>query len=160
MSKDYFYIVMSQQDLLKNQAIEEIIRERNNYYINRNNSLNFWIVMSPSFLESDEIINTIKKTNFFHSKYNEVLKNNKFYSAVIISTDIEYINWLKLRLGYFENLFNQQESNNYSFRSDGLYGKIESSDTVKRDLFKTKKNNIHPDILLNVYEKAFQIFLN
>ena len=160
MNKDYFYIVMSQQDLLKNQVIEEIIRERNNYYINRNNSLNFWIIMSPSFLESDEIIKTIKKTNFFHSKSNEIFKNNKFYNAVIISTDIEYINWLKLRLGYFENLFNKEESNNYSFRSDGLYGKIEGNNLSIKNIFHTKKNNIHPDILLNVYEKAFQIFLN
>ena len=158
MNKKYFYIAMSQQDLLKNQVIEEIIRERNNYFINRENPLNFWIIMSPFFLETNEIFSKIKKTNFFKLKKKEILYEDKFYTGLILSTDVEYINWLKLRLGYFEN-FNNPEFNN-DFRSDGLYGEIEIEEISNNLCFDTKKINIHPKILLEVYSEAFETFLN
>ena len=149
---------MSQQDLLKNQVIEEIIRERNNYFINRENPLNFWIIMSPFFLETNDTFNKIKKTNFFKLKKKEILYQEKFYTGVILSTDIEYINWLKLRLGYFENLDSMELKND--FRSDGVYGEIEIEGIGKNASFDTKKMNIHPKILLGVYSEAFETFLN
>jgi hypothetical protein len=96
MNKKYFYIAMSQQDLLKNQVIEEIIRERNNYFINRENPLNFWIIMSPFFLETNEIFSKIKKTNFFKLKKKEILYEDKFYTGLILSTDVEYPNSLAI----------------------------------------------------------------
>ena len=157
MNKKYFYIAMSQQDLLKNQVIEEIVRERNNYFINRENPSNFWIIMSPFFLETNEILNKVKKTNFFKIKQKEILYQNKFYTGVILSTNVEYINWLKLRLGYFEN-FNNPEFNS-EFRSDGLYGEIEIQEISNNLLFDTKKINIHPKILLEIYSEAFETFL-
>jgi hypothetical protein len=158
MDKKYYYIIMSQQDLLENQVIEEIIRERNNYYINRENPLNFWILMSPTFLLQNEIFSKIKKSHFFNLKKHEILYNEKFYSGVILSTNSEYINWLKLRLGYFEDL----EKNKFDdrFRSDGLYGEIEIENSISNLFFKTSKINIHPKILIEVYAQAFETFLN
>ena len=161
MNKKYFYIVMSQQDLVENQAIEEIIRERNNYYINRENPLNFWILMSPSFLLKKEIFNKIKKTQFYKMrKYEIFYKENieKFYNAVIVSTDCEYINWLKLRLGYFENINNNEFDDR--FRSDGLYGEIELDESSTVSLFETSKMNIHPRILIAFYVQAFETLLS
>jgi|APCry1669190591_1035303.scaffolds.fasta_scaffold58412_1 hypothetical protein len=158
MNKKYFYIAMSQQDLLKNQVIEEIIRERNNYYINRENSLNFWIIMSPSFLLKNEILNKIKNTNFYRLKKDEIFYNEKFYSGVILSTDSEYINWLKLRLGYFENFTNNEFFE--KFKSDGIYGEINENEVSENLLFETKKLNIHPKILIETYAQSFEVFLN
>lgn len=158
MNKKYFYIVMSQQDLLENQVIEEIIRERNNYYINRENSLNFWILMSPSFLLKNEIFNHIKKSNFYQLKKTDIIYNDSFYNGVIISTDFEYINWLKLRLGYFENISTNQIDSR--FKSDGLYGEIEIKNSLNSLIFEKNKISIHPKILTKVYAESFESFLN
>lgn len=151
---------MTQQDLLENQVIEEIIRERNNYYINRENPLNFWILMSPSFLLTNEIFNKIKKSRFYSSKNSELMYKEKFYNAVILSTDFEYINWLKLRLGYFENIDNNLLEDR--FRSDGAYGEIEINEfsISNSSLFKIPQKNIHPKIMIDVYSNVFDIYLN
>jgi hypothetical protein len=158
MSKKYFYLVMTQQDLLENQVIEEIIRERNNYYINRENSLNFWILMSPSFLLTNEIFNKVKKSRFYSLKSSDLVYKEKFYNGVILSTDSEYINWLRLRLGYFENIENNIL--NERFRSDGVYGEIEINDLSDNSLFETPMKNIHPKIMIDVYSNVFDIYLN
>ena len=71
----YYYIMMSQQDFLKNLAIEEIIRERTSFYLIRKNFLNFWVIMSPLFLSKLE--NKIQKTNFYTKKKNDLNFNNQ-----------------------------------------------------------------------------------
>ena len=35
MEIKYYYIVMSQKEMLQNQVLEEIVRERANYYISK-----------------------------------------------------------------------------------------------------------------------------
>jgi hypothetical protein len=62
---NYNYLIMSQKDLLQNQVIEEILRERANLYALRKKSNDFWIVISPTFIYSPEILSTIKKSNFY-----------------------------------------------------------------------------------------------
>ena len=52
---DYYYVIMSQKSLLENQVVEEILRERANYYISKKKPLDFWITISPNFL-ADSII--------------------------------------------------------------------------------------------------------
>jgi hypothetical protein len=150
---------MTQQDFLKNQVIEEIIRERTNFYINRKDCLNFWILMSPLFLESTKLIEKIKKTNFYFQKKDDFENGKNRYSSVIISNSYEYICWLKLRLGYFENL-DEDLIINKGFRSDGLIGSIESNELDSSiSLFDTVLNNIHPNILVNNYKKALDSYI-
>jgi glycosyltransferase involved in cell wall biosynthesis len=62
--------------------------------------------MSPSFLLTNEIFNKVKKSRFYSLKSSDLVYKEKFYNGVILSTDSEYINWLRLRLGYFENIEN------------------------------------------------------
>lgn len=155
MTSKYYYLVMTQQDFTKNQVIEEIIRERTNYYINRKDYLNFWVLMSPVFLYSEELTKKILKTNFYKQKQKDLEYNNKIYTSVIISTDYDYICWLKLRLGYFENI---EESINESFRSDGIYGILEKNQNVNP--FEIIKNNLHPSILVNKYQKSLETYYN
>jgi hypothetical protein len=158
MNKKYFYLAMSQQDLLENQVIEELVRERNDYYINRGNPVNFWILMSPFLLLTNEIYNKIKKTKFYSLKNSQLLHNDKFYIGVILSTNIEYINWLKLRLGYFENVDNPLL--NDRFKSDGICGEIEIEEQSINSLFETSKKNIHPKIMVDIYSNIYDIYSN
>lgn len=157
MTSRYYYLVMTQQDFLNNQVIEEIIRERTGYYINRKDYLNFWVLMSPSFLNEANIQNNLLKTNFYKQKQQELLYNDNIYTSVIISTSYDYICWLKLRLGYFENI---NEPINGSFRSDGICGYIEQKKSENFNPFKTIKNNLHPSILLNKYKKSLETYYN
>ena len=53
MSTKYYYIVMSQKDMLQNQVLEEILRERATYYISKKKTLDFWITISADFLENE-----------------------------------------------------------------------------------------------------------
>ena len=69
MKTTYYYIVMTQKNLLKNQVLEELLREKsNNYQINKQQR-DFWIVNSPNFLEQLNLIEKVKNSNFY--------KNNK-----------------------------------------------------------------------------------
>ena len=109
MNTKYHYIVMSQQDILLNQVFEEIFRERTSYYTAQKKIIDFWLLVSPRFIEEQKLSIKIKKTRFFVDKKDKILvtcpsgESKEFY-AVIISTDEDYIRWLKLRLGYFEEI--------------------------------------------------------
>jgi len=50
MTVRYYYLIMSQIDMLENQVLEEILRERANYYFSKNKNIDFWLLISPNFL--------------------------------------------------------------------------------------------------------------
>ena len=115
----YFYLIFSQIDLLKSEAIEELLRERTTYYWSKDQKdRDFWLVISPKFINSLEISKKIKESQFYQKNINKILvskskilkdsnklflENNEFYGA-IVSTNENYIKWLSLRIGYFEKL--------------------------------------------------------
>ena len=41
MSKKYYYILMSQKQMLQSEVLEEILRERANYYISKKKEFRF-----------------------------------------------------------------------------------------------------------------------
>jgi len=55
-----YYLLFSQKDFLQNQVIEELIRERSNYYIAENKSTDYWILNSPEFINNSELKEKIK----------------------------------------------------------------------------------------------------
>jgi hypothetical protein len=154
---------MSQKSLLENQVIEELLRERANYYSVRNKLIDFWLLVSPDFIYSCNIIDKIKTTNFFKKnqkniKAVDLLKNdNSEYYAAIVSTDKEFINWFKLRIGYFEDL---NESKEIDYVSDGLYGIIKSNNNSNFNILESKNNLLNPSILINRYKKSLELYLN
>jgi hypothetical protein len=86
---------MSQKDMLQNQVLEEILRERATYYISKKRTLDFWITISSDFLEDEEIKKKIKLTNFYNQQkqnisYQFQKKESDFY-ATLISTDQEKV---------------------------------------------------------------------
>ena len=157
MSIKYYYIIMSQIDMLQNQVLEEILREKANYYFSKNKSLDFWISISPKFINEFNLKEDIKLSNFYKQHSSEIITKNKneFYSA-LISLDKDFINWIKLRLGYFENQKNLKNQNiGSSFISDGIYGEI---DCTSKNLLNYNKDFIHPYFYLSKYEKSLDLY--
>lgn len=84
----YYFVVASKQFLVKEEPLEEVLRERIQYYRRTKKRIDFWLLPSPKFLETD---------SFKHLK-------NKFPTEclAIVSTNKIFITWLKLRL---QNVF-------------------------------------------------------
>ena len=155
MNINYHYLVMSQKDLLQNQVIEEILREKSSYYAAQNKIPDYWILISPEFITKNRLDQKIKQTRFFENQQNKIVFNSKenkkieFYAA-LVSLDKEFMNWIKLRLGYFEEIDNfEVEKANGFYVSDGICGSQTYEDTNKfQNSFLLDNNNfVHPDIL-------------
>ena len=154
----YYYIIMSQNDLLKNEAIEEIIREKANYYNSKKKFLDFWLVLSPKFIFNENFYKQLKNTNFFKSRIvtnsTKIVNNEKNSYVAIVSTDKKFLTWLSLRIGYFETVnFTDKIINKLpdsKFVSNGIFGEIE----LKNDIspFLNNSENINKNILINRYE--------
>ena len=81
MATDYHYIIMSQKDFFENQVIEEILRERTNYYLAKNKIKDFWLLVSPYFVLSTYLIDKIKSTNFY-SQQSQVIEDKSSTSLL------------------------------------------------------------------------------
>nr|YP_010713749.1 hypothetical protein P2030_pgp108 [Galdieria phlegrea]WDA99831.1 hypothetical protein GAPH629S_099 [Galdieria phlegrea] len=82
----YYILIGNKQFLLNYEPVEEILRERHEDYLNKKKSLDFKVVIDENFFNSEEIKNV----------KNLIPKE----PAAIISNDLEFINWLNLRLNY------------------------------------------------------------
>jgi hypothetical protein len=154
---------MSQKDFLENQVIEELLRERATYYTTKNRIKDFWITNTPLFINCKNLKKKISKSNFYSQKSSQINcklnnSNYEFYTALITS-NLEFIKWIQLRLGYFEDIETVGTGNN-SFVSDGIFGKISNEDFENLSVLESSPKYIHPDILLNRYKKAIEIYYN
>ena len=75
MNTSYHYLIMAQKDLLENQCIEEILREKTTFYSIRKKQRDFCLSISPNFLYSPYILNSLKLTKFYQQKKNTFSKN-------------------------------------------------------------------------------------
>jgi hypothetical protein len=156
---------MSQQELLNNQVIEEIVRERATYYQINKKPTDFWILISPDFIYENRMLEKIRKSNYYNKEKNQICfksanssSSNDFeFFATLVSCDIEFIKWFKLRLGDFENVENLNQSVN-SFTSNGLYGEIEISNSQKNSILASNNNYLHPSILIDRYTKSLELY--
>jgi len=156
---------MSQQELLNNQVIEEIVRERATYYQINKKPTDFWILISPNFIYENKMLEKIRKSNYYNKEKNQICSTNlnnrssndfEFF-ATLISSDIEFIKWFKLRLGDFENIENINHNIN-SFTSNGLYGEIKINNTQQNSILASNNNYLHPSILINRYTKSLELY--
>lgn len=101
----YYFAIASQDFLLHEEPVEEVLRERIDHYQNIQKIIDFWLVMNPSFVNAPEMT--------------KIKKQLTKPSAAIISENKIFINWLKLRLGFVivgefrspsENILNHLES--------------------------------------------------
>lgn len=82
----YHYVLASQKFLMEEEPIEEVLKERTRNYEENNKEIDFWLVKEPDFLNSPE--------------FAEIKAKCPQPSAAIVSTNKQFITWLKLRLEY------------------------------------------------------------
>jgi hypothetical protein len=82
----YYYVLASQKFLLVEEPLEEVLKERRRDYTEKNKEIDFWLVLQPAFLEAPEM-------SALKAKCPQP-------AAAIISTNPQFITWLKLRLEY------------------------------------------------------------
>ena len=82
----YYYVLASQKFLLEEEPFDEVLQERVRNYQEQKKEIDFWLVKQPAFLEAPE--------------FAEVKAKCPQPSAAVISTNPQFITWLKLRLEY------------------------------------------------------------
>ncbi|NJR66139.1 MAG: DUF2488 family protein [Leptolyngbyaceae cyanobacterium CRU_2_3] len=82
----YYYALASQRYMLEEEPTEEILKERNRYYREQEKEIDFWLVAQPAFLEASELAPVKAKC--------------PQPAVAILSTNQQFITWLKLRLEY------------------------------------------------------------
>lgn len=82
----YYYALASQKFLLEEEPLDEVLRERVRDYHEKEKEIDFWLVKQPAFLEAKEMAAIKAKT--------------PQPACAIVSTNQQFITWLKLRLEY------------------------------------------------------------
>lgn len=81
---NYYFVIASKQFLVTEEPLEEVLRERIQYYTRTNKRIDFWLLPTPKFLEAEN----------FKAIKNKLPKQ----CLAIVSTNKIFITWLKLRL--------------------------------------------------------------
>jgi desulfoferrodoxin (superoxide reductase-like protein) len=82
----YYYAVGSEQFLLEEEPLEEVLKERRRHYQEQEQTIDFWLVKHPAFLEAPEMA--------------QVKAKCPQPAVALVSTNKSFITWLKLRLEY------------------------------------------------------------
>jgi len=82
----YYYVLASKKFLTEDEPLEEVFRERQRHYRDQGKDIDFWLVPEPAFLELPQ--------------FAEHKARCPQPAAAIISTNPQFIQWLKLRLEY------------------------------------------------------------
>jgi hypothetical protein len=82
----YYYVLASQKFLLEEEPFNEVIEERIRNYQEQNKEIDFWLVKQPAFLDAPEM--------------SAVKAKCPQPSVAVISTNAQFVTWLKLRLEY------------------------------------------------------------
>jgi Protein of unknown function (DUF2488) len=81
----YYYLVASQK-FINEEPLEEVLKERYRYYQEQEKEIDFWLVHQPAFLEAPELAAVKAKC--------------PQPASAIISSNPQFITWLKLRLEF------------------------------------------------------------
>lgn len=128
----YNYILMSKEDMYNNEILEEVLRERSSFFISKKKDINFWILNNPSFLNEVELKQNLLNKKYFLDKKDKQIKNG---FCCLISTDSNFIGWMKLRLGFFETLKQSDSIRQKIIISNGIFGELENSKLIKSSIF-------------------------
>ena len=159
MTIKYHYLIMSQKDMIENQVLEEILRERTTYYIAKNRIKDFWTLISPKFIKDLKLDQKIINTNFYSQQKKAITSdiNQNFYGS-LVSLDKEFINWIQLRLGYFENIDGNIDSNLKARHiSDGVIGEFALKDLQNHSPLECNENLLNPDLILKRYKSVLNL---
>ncbi|MBD2091921.1 DUF2488 family protein [Microcoleus sp. FACHB-1515] len=82
----YHFVLASAKFLIEDESIEEVLKERRRNYQEQNKEIDFWLVRQPAFLDAPEFAKIKPKV--------------PQPAAAIVSTNAQFITWLKLRLEF------------------------------------------------------------
>jgi Protein of unknown function (DUF2488) len=82
----YYYVLASQHFLNVEEPMDEVLTERVRNYKEQEKEIDFWFVNQPAFLEAPELAS--------------VKAQCPQPAAALISTNAQFITWLKLRLEF------------------------------------------------------------
>ncbi len=82
----YHYILASEQFLTHDEPLDEVLKERHRFYGEQGKEIDFWLVRQPAFLDAPEL--------------SAVKAKCPQPAAAVISTNPQFITWLKLRLEF------------------------------------------------------------
>lgn len=82
----YYYVLASQNFLNVEEPMDEVLNERVRNYKEQEKEIDFWFVNQPAFLEAPELA--------------AIKAQCPQPAAAIISTNAQFITWLKLRLEF------------------------------------------------------------
>jgi hypothetical protein len=144
MNKKFYALVTSQSDLLKNESLEEIFRERTNQKISQGKKSDFWILNSLELLKRLNMNNRFESTNY----YSLINKNNlNNYFTIFLTNDIYAQDWLELRLGYFEDLNSNIKTENNNYKSNGIKFSFELNSKEFNTILNLESDIIDPNIV-------------
>lgn len=84
--KTYYYVLASQHFLTEEEPLEEVLKERTRHYHEQEKEIDFWLIKQPAFLEAPEMA--------------KIKQECPQPAAAVISTNSQFITWLKLRLEF------------------------------------------------------------
>lgn len=152
MNLQYSFLALSQVDFFQNEVLEEVLRERAAYFANHERRpLDFWIVVSPKFLmENKNLISQIMMSRYFQQNKETICDSEgNLCLCFVISSNIKFLNWLKLRLGDFDELNSSNvllNEKTLAYVSNGLVGKISlplNTEQIQNH-FTSQFNYLHP----------------
>jgi hypothetical protein len=82
----YYYVLASQRFLTEEEPLDEVLKERTRNYHEQEKEIDFWLVKQPAFLEAPQMA--------------KVKKECPQPAAAVVSTNPQFITWLKLRLEF------------------------------------------------------------
>ena len=82
----YYFLAASQRFLLEEEPLDEVLKERIRNYQEQEREIDFWLIKQPAFLEAPELA--------------EIKAKCPQPAAAIVSTNPQFITWLKLRLEF------------------------------------------------------------
>ena len=82
----YYYVLASQKFLTVDEPLDEVLKEKTRYYQEQEQAIDFWLVINPAFLNAPAM--------------QEIKAKCPQPSAAVISTNKQFISWLKLRLEF------------------------------------------------------------
>ncbi len=121
----YFFLFLSKESFEKDFPLEEIFRERSFEYFSNQKTMDFWITSGYSLLP------------FFP------FQNSFFYC--FFTTNAQFFNFLKLRIGFFQELTYQPETQGFSLENlkkvqvDGFSFSCDSNSFLFQKIFETLK---------------------
>jgi len=150
-----YYLIFSQKDFLENQVIEELIRERSNYYISENKNPDFWVLNSPKFIKQEAINKKIKTSNFYKLKNSQIIKNNEEYYSSILTFNEEFYVWMQLRLGDFEDINLDKLEINKVYNVDGIKGEFLITEE-NINLLNSEDCQLNPELITKKFSNFIQ----